>query len=263
MIVVTLDFLVPATVLGMVGPVVAKMAVEQAQRTGSAIGDVYFCGAIGSIVGTFLAGFVLMYLAPYLDHRPAGRGGAGTAGRGSLRRHRGGLVLGCVTALLAWSGIDRSPGPIAGPGGIDLGSYQINYLALAGNVDGRRCSVCWRSPACSRPGGEDLALGSKATKRRRIEPSPPRLRPSLSDLAVLAFLASLAFMALEMVAGRLVTRHLGSSIYGWTSVIAVLLAGLEPGQLPGRAGRQPDQEREAGELALPGRVGPHRSASCC
>src|SRR5271157_6495654 len=41
-IVVILDFLVPATVLGMVGPVVAKMAVEQAQRTGSAIGDVYF-----------------------------------------------------------------------------------------------------------------------------------------------------------------------------------------------------------------------------
>src|SRR4029077_17640541 len=62
-IVVILDFLVPATVLGMVGPVVAKMAVEQSKRTGSAIGDVYFCGAIGSIVGTFIAGFVLMPLA--------------------------------------------------------------------------------------------------------------------------------------------------------------------------------------------------------
>src|SRR3954447_17339646 len=53
-IVVILDFLIPATVLGMVGPVVAKMAVERSQRSGSAIGDVYFCGAIGSIVGTFL-----------------------------------------------------------------------------------------------------------------------------------------------------------------------------------------------------------------
>ena len=63
-LVVVLDFLVPATVLGMVGPVVAKMAVEQAQKAGSAIGDVYFWGAIGSIVGTFLCGFVLMYQAP-------------------------------------------------------------------------------------------------------------------------------------------------------------------------------------------------------
>ena len=63
-LVVILDFLVPATVLGMVGPVVAKMAVEQSREAGSAIGDVYFCGAVGSIVGTFLAGFILMYYAP-------------------------------------------------------------------------------------------------------------------------------------------------------------------------------------------------------
>ena len=54
-LVVSLDFLVPATVLGMVGPVVAKMAVEQARKAGSAIGDVYFWGAVGSIAGTFSA----------------------------------------------------------------------------------------------------------------------------------------------------------------------------------------------------------------
>src|SRR3954462_6214938 len=35
-VVVTLDFLVPATVLGMIGPVVAKLAVVQARRAGSA-----------------------------------------------------------------------------------------------------------------------------------------------------------------------------------------------------------------------------------
>ncbi len=58
-LVVLIDFLVPATVLGMVGPVVAKIAVEQARRAGSAIGDVYFWGAIGSIAGTLLCGFIL------------------------------------------------------------------------------------------------------------------------------------------------------------------------------------------------------------
>src|SRR5271170_3048366 len=62
-LVVVLDFLVPATVLGMVGPVVAKMAVEQSRKAGSAIGDVYFWGAIGSIVGTYICGFILMNLA--------------------------------------------------------------------------------------------------------------------------------------------------------------------------------------------------------
>ena len=65
LLVVSLDFLVPATVLGLIGPVVAKVAVDQAGgKTGSAIGDVYFWGAVGSIVGTFLAGFVLIYQAP-------------------------------------------------------------------------------------------------------------------------------------------------------------------------------------------------------
>src|SRR6516162_5714291 len=43
-VVVTLDFLIPATVLGMIGPVVAKLAVTRARRAGSAIGDVYTMG---------------------------------------------------------------------------------------------------------------------------------------------------------------------------------------------------------------------------
>ena len=85
-LVVTLDFLIPATVLGMIGPVVAKMAVEQAAKAGSAIGDVYFWGAVGSIAGTFLCGFVLMYVARDVDHRHAGRRGAGPAG-GRPDRH--------------------------------------------------------------------------------------------------------------------------------------------------------------------------------
>ena len=78
----------------------------------------------------------------------------------------------------------------------------------------------------------------------------------MTDLAVLSFVASLAFMALEMVAGRLVTRHLGSSIYGWTSVIGVLLGGLSLGNYLGGKIADYIHERDAGELALPGRLGP-------
>ena len=55
-VVVSLDFLIPATVLGMIGPVVAKMSVEQARLSGSAIGDVYFWGAVGSIAGLVAIG---------------------------------------------------------------------------------------------------------------------------------------------------------------------------------------------------------------
>ncbi len=55
----------------------------------------------------------------------------------------------------------------------------------------------------------------------------------LTDLAALSFVISLAFMAFEMAAGRLASRHLGSSIYGWTSIIGVLLGGLSLGNFLG------------------------------
>ena len=58
-------------------------------------------------------------------------------------------------------------------------------------------------------------------------------------------------MALEMVAGRMVTRHLGSSVYGWTSVIAVLLAGLSVGNfLGGRVANLIKSEKQASWLFL-------------
>ncbi|MEJ7640105.1 MAG: fused MFS/spermidine synthase, partial [Singulisphaera sp.] len=56
-------FFLPALSMGTVSPVVAKLAVERvraSKRTGSAIGQVYAWGMVGSIAGTFLAGFVLI-----------------------------------------------------------------------------------------------------------------------------------------------------------------------------------------------------------
>lgn len=47
--------------------------------------------------------------------------------------------------------------------------------------------------------------------------------------AATVFLASACVMILELVAGRLVARHLGSSLYTWTSVIGVVLAGITIG----------------------------------
>src|SRR5438270_403788 len=62
-VVVTLDCVEPGTVLGMIGAVVAKMAVEQASKSGSAVGVVHSLGAARSIPGTFLAGLIVICLA--------------------------------------------------------------------------------------------------------------------------------------------------------------------------------------------------------
>ena len=51
--------------MGTVSPVVAKLAVDRvsrSKRTGAAIGQVYAWGMVGSILGTFLTGFLLIDL---------------------------------------------------------------------------------------------------------------------------------------------------------------------------------------------------------
>lgn len=57
---VSLVFLIPSALLGMISPLVAKMALDRGLPTGRTVGDIYAWGAAGSIAGTFLAGFYLI-----------------------------------------------------------------------------------------------------------------------------------------------------------------------------------------------------------
>ena len=53
-------FFLPSAFLGMLGPIAAKMAVEIKQKTGYALGSIYAWSALGSIAGTFAAGYYLI-----------------------------------------------------------------------------------------------------------------------------------------------------------------------------------------------------------
>jgi spermidine synthase len=57
---VTIVFLLPSVLLGTISPVAAKMALDLGLPTGRTVGDIYACGAAGSIAGTFFAGFYLI-----------------------------------------------------------------------------------------------------------------------------------------------------------------------------------------------------------
>ena len=57
-------------------------------------------------------------------------------------------------------------------------------------------------------------------------------------------------MVIEIVAGRLVARHVGSNLYTWTSVIAVVLAGLSLGNfVGGRVADRSDEDTVRANLA--------------
>lgn len=58
-------------------------------------------------------------------------------------------------------------------------------------------------------------------------------RNALAAPLITAFVASGAIMLIELSAGRLISRHLGMSLYTWTSIIAIMMAGMSTGNAIG------------------------------
>ena len=58
--IITAIFFLPSTLLGMISPMVVKLALRDLERTGETIGRIYAASAFGSIVGTFATGFFLI-----------------------------------------------------------------------------------------------------------------------------------------------------------------------------------------------------------
>jgi spermidine synthase/MFS family permease len=56
----TAIFFLPSLVLGMISPIVVKLALADLGRAGNTVGTIYACSTVGSIVGTFLTGFWLI-----------------------------------------------------------------------------------------------------------------------------------------------------------------------------------------------------------
>jgi tetratricopeptide (TPR) repeat protein len=77
-------------------------------------------------------------------------------------------------------------------------------------------------------------------------------RLSLSKSGATVFFASACLMALELAAGRLTAQEFGSSLYTWTAVIGVVLAGLTFGSFAGGriADRSTDNKTIAGLFGI-------------
>jgi spermidine synthase len=59
-VITTLIFFPPALILGMVSPVVIKLTLRDLEHSGGVVGKVYAMSTLGSILGTFATGFVLV-----------------------------------------------------------------------------------------------------------------------------------------------------------------------------------------------------------
>jgi spermidine synthase len=60
LIVTTLTFFIPSCILGMISPVVVKLTLRDVETAGNVVGRIYAVSTLGSIIGTFAAGFFLI-----------------------------------------------------------------------------------------------------------------------------------------------------------------------------------------------------------
>lgn len=82
----------------------------------------------------------------------------------------------------------------------------------------------------------------------KTDSTEPRTHGSLIVPCATVFISSFCIMVLELVAGRILARYLGSSLYTWTSIIGVVLGGITIGNYVG--GRLADRFRAGKTLAL-------------
>jgi len=113
-----------------------------------------------------------------------------------------------------------------------------------------------RRPAPERrKGAEDRTEGRTA---RRDTGSPqdggPAQRAAASLIAyIIVFTASACTLVIEIVAGRILAPDIGVSLYTWTSIIGVVLAGISIGNyLGGRVADQFPRQRTLGLILLAG-----------
>ena len=65
------------------------------------------------------------------------------------------------------------------------------------------------------------------------EPTPPLPFARLAAVGLVVFLANAALLVLQLVASKLLSPFVGSSLETWTAVIGVFLAGIALGNALG------------------------------
>ncbi|MCL5959961.1 MAG: fused MFS/spermidine synthase [Chloroflexi bacterium] len=178
-------FFPPSLILGMITPVVIKLTLRDVGSTGRIVGLVYAVGTLGSLVGNFLTGFVLV---AYLT----------------------------VTAIVVIVGI---------------------ALLLLGIIGGE----WWRRPRQDRLAAHgDAGADARSSDPngaesvgRTVERGWLHLPGNLMLACIIVVIASFCAMAIELAASRVMAPYVGVSLYSWTGIIGVVLAGIAIGNYAG------------------------------
>lgn len=104
---------------------------------------------------------------------------------------------------------------------------------LMGGVTGADAVIGIPQPTVLKPAGREDDAVRRSTSRGPVSRRSAAGRALVWGLNLLVFVTSVAVMVLELTASRLIAKHVGSSLYTWTSVIGVVLAGITLGNFLG------------------------------
>ena len=221
----------PATFLmGMTLPLLTRYLVRTLDEAGARLGELYAANTIGAMAGTLLGGFVLIeflglrvtgYLAVALN-LTAGLGALLLSRRWEARADADGADAGRADADRADADRADADGAVTGRGDVDRA------------VTGR--------------GDVDRAVTGR--RRRPARPEVPRsFRPRRRIVLAATFVSGFVSLALEVLWTRMLAEGTGSSIYIFTTILAIFLFGIAVGSFLYRRFSRPAGER-LGTLGL-------------
>ncbi len=209
-------------VLSLLTPLAIKLGLPDVAHTGRVAGLIFALSTLGCLLGNYATGF---YLIPTFTINALVVASAGAL-----------LGLAAVSLVIVKPGaLIEEPTP---PGPLPEGKGEKNPLR-ANDVSEASMSS---SPLPFREGGPG-GVGLTSPVADAPGSPNPHAFADIRHAYLIVFLASFCGMTLELTASRVLAQQLGVSLFTWTGIIGVMLAGTALGNFTG--GQIADRPRRA------------------
>jgi len=198
-------------VLSLLTPLAIKLGLPDVAHTGRVAGLIFSLSTLGCLLGNYLTGF---YLIPMLSINALVLASAGTL-----------LVLAGASQLLVRA---AEPAPLSEGKGEPERQPTPNPSLKGGEPDIRKSEASGGSEA-NRLVTPSLQGGGRGVGSS----SNPHAFPDIRQAYLIVFIASFCGMTLELTASRVLAQSLGVSLFTWTGIIGVMLAGTALGNFTG------------------------------
>jgi predicted membrane-bound spermidine synthase len=245
--VLALAAVAPATFLmGATLPLLVRHLVRTLDEAGARLGELYAANTAGAVAGTVVAGFVLI---EFLGLRLTSY----VAVALNLLAGSGALILSRLAARPLASGISDPDADGADAVGSDLnvGDREVALSVRGSDVTGHSGSGSDGEPVEGHDGWAN-ADGDRGAEAGRGAPGSGtgagsdgvRLAPR-GAILLATFVSGFVSLALEVLWTRMLSEGTGSSIYIFTTILAIFLAGIAIGSAAYRRWASPRRDRAA------------------